>query len=90
MSTSSPTAFIGCDVGKAEIVTFDSRTGRSRTFRNTSEALARFAQSLDESCLVICEATGGYEAELLAAVIGAGRAVHRADAGKSLPPRRRG
>lgn len=82
MTVFSPTAFIGCDVGKAEIVTFDSRTGRSRSCRNTAEALARFAQSLDESCLVICEATGGYEAELLAAVVGAGRAVHRADAGK--------
>jgi len=82
MTNPSPTAFIGCDVGKAEIVVFDSRTKRSRTIRNTPQALAEFAQSLDEHCLVICEATGGYEAELLDAVVTAGCAVHRADASR--------
>lgn len=82
MTVFPPTAFIGCDVGKAEIVIFDSRTGRSRTLCNTPAALAGFAQSLDASCLVVCEATGGYEAELLDALVRAGRTVHRADAGK--------
>ena len=79
---STPTAFIGCDVGKSEIVVFDSRTRRSQTLRNTPAGLEEFAQHLDAACLAICEATGGYEAELLHALAGAGRAVHRADPAK--------
>jgi len=77
---SPPTAFIGCDVGKATIAVFDSRSGRSTVIANRPEALARFAATLDGSCLVICETTGGYEAQLLDALAQAGRAVHRADA----------
>jgi transposase len=82
MTTFVPTAFIGCDIGKLEVVIFDTRTGRSRTLGNTPQALAGFARGLDERCLVVCEATGGHEAELLNALVQAGRAVHRADAGK--------
>ena len=75
-----PAAFIGCDVGKSSIAVFDSRSGRSATIANRPEALAQFAAALDATCLVICEATGGYEASLLDALSQAGRAVHRADA----------
>lgn len=82
MTSVIPTAFLGCDVGKAEIVVFDSRSGRTRTLANTAQTLSRFAASVDEACLVICEATGGYEAELLHALVGSARAVHRADACK--------
>ncbi|MGH7044195.1 MAG: IS110 family transposase [Acetobacteraceae bacterium] len=74
--------FIGCDVGKREIVAFDTRTERTRTVPNTADALAAFAGELDDTCLVVCEATGGYERLLLAALLAAGRAVHRADARK--------
>src|SRR6478736_7573752 len=81
-STTIPTSFVGCDVGKAEIVAFDSRTGRTTSVRNDSEALAAFASGLDPAALVICEATGGYEAALLGAVVCAGCSVHRADARK--------
>jgi transposase len=81
-STTIPTHFIGCDVGKAEIVVFDSAAGRTTTMSNTGEALARFAESLACEALVICEATGGYEAALLDALVTAGRSVHRADARK--------
>lgn len=77
-----PVAFIGCDVGKASIVVFDSRDATTRTIANEPTALAEFAATLDAGCLVICEATGGYEADLLEAVCAAGRAVHRADARK--------
>ena len=77
-----PVAFIGCDVGKASIVVFDSRDATTRTIANQPNALAEFAATLDAGCLVICEATGGYEADLLEAVCAAGRAVHRADARK--------
>ena len=77
-----PVCFIGCDVGKAEIVVCDSRTGRITRVDNTRTALADFAAALDPDALVICEATGGYEAALLDALIHAGRAAHRADARK--------
>lgn len=79
-NTPVPTAFIGCDVGKTNIVVFDSRDGRTRTIPNLPEYLAAFADTLDEGCLVICEATGGHEAALLNALIQASVAAHRADA----------
>ncbi len=77
------TRFVGCDVGKATIVVFDSRDGRCRIIANTPEALAAFAESLDAACLVVCEATGGYEDALLAALLVAGIPAHRADAARS-------
>ena len=80
--TTDPTRFIGCDVGKTSIVVFDSRDSRTVTVPNRPNDLAAFAASLDDTCLVICEATGGHEAALLTALIQAGRAVHRADARK--------
>lgn len=83
--TQSATAIphcIGCDVGKKEIVIFDSRNGKSYSIANKPAELARFADSLDPTCLVICEATGGYEAGLLKALIAAGVPAHRADARK--------
>jgi transposase len=78
----APTRFIGCDVGKTSIVVFDSHNGGTRTTPNRPDDLATFAAGLDESCLVVCEATGGYEAALLCALAQAGRAAHRADARK--------
>lgn len=77
-----PDSFIGCDVGKAEIVVFDSRSGRITRIANASQALADFADTLEPTGLVVCEATGGYEAGLLEALVAAGRPVHRADARK--------
>jgi transposase len=78
----TPTSFIGCDVGKAEIVVFDSRTERIVSLPNQPDALAAFAAGLDATGLVICEATGGYEAALLDALVATARPVHRADARK--------
>lgn len=78
----TPSYFIGCDVGKASIVVFDSRDGRTRTVPNQGDALAAFAESLDDTGLVICEATGGHEDLLLKAMIQTGRPAHRADARK--------
>ena len=79
---SVPAHFIGCDVGKSSIVVFDSRDNRTRTVPNHAEPLAAFAATLDATCLAICEATGGYEAGLLQALIDAGCPAHRADARK--------
>lgn len=78
----APTRFIGCDVGKAAIAVFDSRDGATRTIPNRPDRLAAFAATLDAACLVVCEATGGHEDALLAAMVAAGRLAHRADARK--------
>lgn len=78
----TPTRFIGADVGKAQIVLHDTRDNARRTLPNTPKALAAFAAELDASCLVVCEATGGYEDALLAALLAVGCPAHRADARK--------
>ena len=83
VTPNTPTRFIGCDVGKTLIVVCDSRDGSTRTLANTPEALAGFAARLDTTCLVVCEATGGYEDALLAALLAAGCPAHRADARKN-------
>ena len=82
LTTDTPTCFVGCDVGKKTITIFDSGTGKTVDVVNTKAALKAFAANLLPGCLVICEATGGYEALLLDAVISAGHAIHRADARK--------
>lgn len=78
----TPSRFIGCDIGKDEVVVFDSADRRVTRLANTPEALADFAAKLDQDVLVVCEATGGYEAALLHALVVAGCPVHRADARK--------
>lgn len=80
--TTPPTRFIGCDVGKASIVVFDSADDRTQNVPNRIDQLAALAASLDETCLVICEATGGHEDLLLQAMLQADRPAHRADARK--------
>lgn len=79
-ATPGPTRFLGCDVGKDAIVVHDTADGATRTLPNDAAALARFVATLDAACLIVCEATGGYEAPLLAAAVSAGIAAHRADA----------
>jgi transposase len=74
--------FIGCDVGKSHVIVFDSRCGRTVSLLNQPEALADWAARIEPGYLVVCEATGGYEAALLAAVSAAGLSAHRADARK--------
>lgn len=81
-SATIPTSFVGCDVGKFEIVVFDSRSGRTTSLANDPKILADFAAGLEATDLVICEATGGYEGDLLKALVAAGRQVHRADTRK--------
>lgn len=78
----NPEYYVGCDVGKAEIVVYSSRDQTTTNLTNDPANLARFASSLDPDCLVICEATGGYETVLLEALVTAQRPVHRADARK--------
>jgi transposase len=78
----TPSRFIGCDVGKTAIVVFDTASGATRAIANEPQALSDFAASLEAACFVVCEATGGYERDLLAALIAAGVPACRADARK--------
>lgn len=78
----TPSRFIGCDVGKTAIVVFDTASGATRAIANEPQALSDFAASLEAACFVVCEATGGYERDLLAALISAGVPACRADARK--------
>ena len=80
--TQTPAYVIGCAVGKASIVIFNSQTAQSRTVPNQPKDLAAFAATLDPTCLAVCEATGGHEAALLQALVKAGCPAHRADARK--------
>ena len=77
-----PARIFGCDVGKTTIAVFDASSGRAFAVDNEPEALSDFAAALDASCFVVCEATGGYENALLAALLAAGVPAHRADARK--------
>jgi len=77
-----PSGFVGCDVGKSEIVVHDATSLKTSKVANTPKALAAFAAKLDPHCLVVCEATGGYEGELLDALLAKGIPAHRADAAK--------
>lgn len=74
--------FIGCDVGKATIAVHDAAASRSWEIANDPKSLAGLAASLDSTCLVVCEATGGYEAGLLEALLARAIPAHRADARK--------
>ncbi|MBX9662028.1 IS110 family transposase [Novosphingobium sp.] len=80
--TNTPTRFVGCDVGKALVAVYDSATGMVREWPNTTAAMDQLAATFDAATLAVCEATGGYEANLLDALTRAGVAVHRADARK--------
>jgi transposase len=74
--------FIGCDVGKARIAVHDAAAAKAWEIDNDPDSLAAFAASLEADCLVVCEATGGYEAALLAALLAHAIPAHRADARK--------
>ena len=68
---------VGIDVAKYSLDVYVARNGRSFTIKNTS---AGFRQLLAElpaigSCLVVVEATGGYQSRLVGALVAAGHQV---------------
>ena len=79
----NPQRVLGCDVGKDTIVIFDSLTGTVQTVDNRTATLKRVVAGLDDDTLIVCEATGGHEATLLAAATQAGLPAHRADPRKA-------
>lgn len=74
--------FIGVDVGKSALVIHDTRTGCLSEVANELKAVKAFIKTIGPDCLLVCEATGGHEALLLAAALAGGVAAHRADAAK--------
>lgn len=82
IATTTLSTFIGADVGKECVDVVDHKGGAIKRLPNEASVLLYWAHTLDPSCLVVCEATGGYEAALLAALTEAGIPVHRADARK--------
>lgn len=78
--------FIGFDVAKQDITVYrmpaDGGEPSLMTIANDSAVLAGVAAELPADAYCVCEATGGYETTLLAALVAAERMVHRADARK--------
>ena len=71
--------YIGVDVAKGWIDVFDPQAGTQHINMEVSE-LRGFARALKKrDCLVILEATGGYENPLIAALEQQGIAYHRAN-----------
>lgn len=66
-----PQDVIGVDIAKGWIDTFTLSTSRHDRIPVTKQALARFARAAKE-CLVVCEASGGYERPLTEALGSAG------------------
>jgi transposase len=82
-NTNTPySCFLGCDVSKDSVVIYDSATGTVQDITNNRKALGAFFHSYTPRTLVVCEATGGYEAALLEAGMEKNLPVHRADAVK--------
>jgi transposase len=78
----NPTRFIGCDVGKTSLVFFEIGDSASCTLANRRTDIEAFAGRFDQTCLIVCEATGGHEALLLDVLTKMGIPAHRADARK--------
>lgn len=78
---------LGCDVSKDSVTIFDSLSGRLQEVDNEPKALRRVLAELlpgpAADSLLVCEATGGYEARLLSAAWQAGLPAHRADPRKA-------
>jgi len=75
---------LGLDVSCGSVTLFDSLTGQTVTIDNTREALhsALEAYGGRTDMLAVCEATGGYEDQLLAVLVALAIPAHRADAAK--------
>jgi transposase len=69
--------FVGIDVAKDSCEAYVRPAGQRMTFANREEAASQWASSLKESsaCLIVVEATGGYERTVVAALCDAGLAV---------------
>ena len=76
--------FIGFDVGKFHLIVHDSRTGQTSRIGNNDHAVRAFLNAIGTSpnTLAVCEASGRYEARLLAELTARRIPAHRADAAR--------
>ena len=70
---------IGIDVASATVAIYDQITNTHCSVANQLDALVQALTPLRGRALVVCEATGGYEDQLLVALHSLGIPVHRAD-----------
>ena len=81
--TSLFSSFMGCDISKDTIAIYLSDRGEELTIANTAKTIQTCLKKYgSQEMLIICEATGGYEACLLEASVALGIPAHRADAAK--------
>lgn len=73
---------LGLDVSKDTVTLFDTESHQTLTLANDKRALRAALKPYVGRGLAICEATGGYEDKLLAALFDLGIPAHRADAAK--------
>jgi transposase len=84
-SRAQPVYFIGVDVGKS-FLDVAIKDGKTWKYTNSSEGISCLLKehsSVLEQGFLVLEATGGYEAALLVALLERGYRVHRADPEKS-------
>lgn len=70
---------LGADVAKDSVVFHDSRTNHCWSCNNSPKALKKALAGLRSIDLLVCEATGGYEATLLCVAHELGIPIHCAD-----------
>ncbi|NJM98436.1 MAG: IS110 family transposase, partial [Phormidesmis sp. RL_2_1] len=70
----SPTNWVGIDVCKAKLDVYILSDATYRVFENTEDGIAELVTWLQSyaNVGVVCEATGGYEAEMARALYAAG------------------
>jgi transposase len=73
---------IGLDVAQKTVTLHDGQTGATITVDNTLEALLDALAPFRDRQLAVCEATGGHEDKLLAALVSLAIPTHRGDGGK--------
>lgn len=76
--------FIGVDVGKYQLAIHNSQTDKTIFIDNNKKDIFTFFKTnkLSNGSLLVCEASGGYEAILLACAVDLNIAAHRANARK--------
>lgn len=73
---------LGIDVAKDTVLLHDLLTGTAETIPNDYETLVARLEPYAERRLAVCEATGGYEDDLLRALVALAIPAHRADPSK--------
>ena len=74
--------YAGVDVSKAKLDVSRRGWKKARCFANNAAGIAELFAALDGDEHIVCEATGGYEKQLMKAAWAAGRQISRVDPGR--------